>query len=52
MFDTTPYAAPRGTSINEDSFIDEFIKDEKGISSEKFDEYFGNQNAIFSKRFN
>ena len=52
MSDTTPYATPREKSINEDSFIDEMIKDEKGISSDKFNEYFGYQNPIFSKRFN
>ena len=40
MSDTTPYAAPRETSINEDSFINETINDENGISSEIFYEYF------------
>ena len=41
---TAPYLTPRETSINEDSFINEIIIDEKGISSEIFSEYFGYQN--------
>ena len=35
---TTLYATPRETSINEDSFINEIINNEKGISSEIFNE--------------
>ena len=36
MSDTTPYATPTETSINEDSLISEIINDEKSISSEIF----------------
>ena len=42
--DTTSYATPRETSVNEDYFINEIINDEKGISCEIFNEYFGYQN--------
>ena len=44
MCHTAPYLIPRETSINEDSFINEIIINEKGISSEIFSEYFGYQN--------
>ena len=44
MSDTTPYATPRETSINEDSFINEIINIEKGISSEIFNECFQYRN--------
>ena len=47
MSDTTPYATPRETSINEDYFINEIINDEKSISSEIFNEYFRYQNPSF-----
>ena len=38
MFYTTVYATPTETSINEDSLINEIINNEKGISSEIFNE--------------
>ena len=47
MSDTTPYATPRETSINEKSFINEIINDEKVISSEIFNEHFAYQNSSF-----
>ena len=39
MSDTASYGTPRETSINEDSFINEILNDEKGISSQIFNEY-------------
>ena len=47
MSDTTPYATPRETSKNEDSFINDIINDEKGISNEIFNKYFRYQNPSF-----
>ena len=47
MSDTKAYAAPGEKSINEDSFIGEIISQEKVISSEIFNEYFGYQNPSF-----
>ena len=47
MSDTKAYAAPGEKSINEDSFIGEIINQEKVISSEIFNEYFGYQNPSF-----
>ena len=47
MSDTKAYAAPGEKSINEDSFIGEIINQEKGISIEIFNEYFGYQNPSF-----
>ena len=47
MSDVTPYATLRATLINEDSFINEIINDEKGRSSEIFSEDFGYQNPSF-----
>ena len=38
FFNTTLYATPTETSINEDSFSNEIINSEKGISSEIFNE--------------
>ena len=47
MSDRAPYSTPPEASINEDSFINETINDEKGISSEIFNEYFGYQSPSF-----
>ena len=47
MYGTAPYATTRETSVNEDSFINEIINNEKSISSEIFNEYFGYQNPSF-----
>ena len=47
MSDKIPYSTPRETSINEDSFINEVINDEKDINNKIFNEYFGYQNPSF-----
>ena len=46
MSDTKPYATPRKTSTNEDSFINEIINVEKGISNNILNEYFRYQNPL------
>ena len=50
MSDTKAYAAPGEKSINEDSFIGEIINQEKGLSIEIFNEYFGYQNPSFLEK--
>ena len=50
MSDTTPHTTPRERPVNEDSFVNEIINYEKGISSERFNEYFRCQNpSILAK---
>ena len=52
MYGTESYATTRETSINEDSFTNEIINNEKSISSEIFNEHFGYQNSsILAKDF-